>query len=96
MIGRVVEIASDGCHLARLRGLMTVTRNGVEEGRVPLDDIGVLLCNARGLTYSNGLLTELANPRRCGRAVRGQLSAYGVALAARGSPRSGAAYAPPA
>ena len=60
MIARVVEIASEGCHLARLRGLMTVTRNGVEEGRVPLDDIGVLLCNARGLTYSNGLLVELA------------------------------------
>ena len=60
MIGRVVEITSVGCHLARLRGLMTVTRDGVEDGRVPLDDIGVLLCNARGLTYSNGLLTELA------------------------------------
>ena len=60
MIGRVVEITSEGCHLARLRGLMTVTRDGVEDGRVPLDDIGVLLCNARGLTYSNGLLTELA------------------------------------
>ena len=61
MIGRVVEITSEGCHLARLRGLMTVSRNDVEEGRVPLDDIGVLLCNARGLTYSNGLLTELAS-----------------------------------
>ena len=60
MIGRVIEIASEGCHLARLRGFMTVSRNGVEDGRVPLDDIGVLLCNARGLTYSNGLMTELA------------------------------------
>ncbi len=60
MIGRVVEIASEGRHLARDRGLMTVSRNGVEDGRVPLDDIGVLLCNARGLTYSNGLLVELA------------------------------------
>ena len=27
---------------------------------MPLDDIGVLLCNARGLTYSNDLLVELA------------------------------------
>lgn len=60
MIGRVIEIASEGRHLARDRGLMTVSRNGVEDGRVPLDDIGVLLCNARGLTYSNGLLVELA------------------------------------
>ena len=60
MIGRVIEIASDGIHLSRNRGLMTVSRQGAEEGRVPLDDIGVLLCNARGLTYSNDLITELA------------------------------------
>ena len=60
MIGRVIEIASEGRHLARFRGLMTVSAGGVEDGRVPLDDIGVLLCNARGLTYSNDLLVELA------------------------------------
>lgn len=60
MIGRVIEIANDGRHLARLRGFMTVSSDGSEIGRVPLDDIGVLLCNARGLTYSNGLMTELA------------------------------------
>ena len=60
MIGRVIEVASEGRHLARNRGLMTVSCNGVEDGRVPLDDIGVLLCNARGLTYSNDLMTELA------------------------------------
>ena len=60
MIGRVIEIASDGCHLARSRGFMTVSKDGAANGRVPLDDIGVLLCNAHGLTYSNGLMTELA------------------------------------
>ena len=60
MIGRVIEIATEGRHLARSRGSMTVSGDGVEEGRVPLDDIAVLLCNARGLTYSNGLMTELA------------------------------------
>ena len=60
MIGRVIEIASEGRHLARYRGLMTVSAGSTEDGRVPLDDIGVLLCNARGLTYSNDLLTELA------------------------------------
>lgn len=60
MIGRVIEIASEGRHLARYRGLMTVSCDGVEDGRVPLDDVGVLLCNARGLTYSNDLLVEMA------------------------------------
>ena len=39
---------------------MTVSRDGAADGRVPLDDIGVLLCTARGLTYSHGLMTELA------------------------------------
>ncbi len=61
MIGRVIEIAGEGRHLARSRGLMTVSQDGAEVGRVPLDDIGVLLCNARGLTYSNDLMTELAH-----------------------------------
>ena len=60
MIGRVIEIVSEGRHLARDRGLMTVSKDGLEDGRVPLDDIGVLLCNARGLTYSNDLMAELA------------------------------------
>lgn len=60
MIGRVVEVASDGRHLAALRGFMTISADGVEVARVPLDDIGVLLCHAHGLTYSNNLLVELS------------------------------------
>ncbi len=60
MIGRVVEIASDGRHLAVSRGFMTIAADGAEVARVPLDDIGVLLCHAHGLTYSNNLLVELS------------------------------------
>ena len=60
MIGRVVEIASDDRHLAIARGFLTVSTGGEEVGRVPLDDIGVLLCHAHGLTYSNNLMVELA------------------------------------
>jgi CRISPR-associated protein Cas1 len=60
MIGRVIEIATDGRHLAVLRGFMTISAEGTEIARVPLDDIGVLLCNAHGLTYSNNLLLELS------------------------------------
>jgi CRISPR-associated protein Cas1 len=59
MIGRVIEIASDGRHLAVFRGFMTISADGAEVGRVPLDDIGVLLCHAHGLTYSNNLIVEL-------------------------------------
>ena len=64
MIGRVVEVAGEGRVLARSRGFLTVSRNGIEEGRVPLDDIGVLLCNARDLTYTNDLVAELAAAAR--------------------------------
>ena len=96
MIGRVIEIGSEGLHLARDHGFMTVSGDGVEGGRVPLDDMAVLICNARGLTYSNGLMTELA--RRgivvvlCGpNYLPGRM-----ALAAGRPPRTGAAYALPA
>ena len=60
MIGRVVEVSTEGSHLKRYRGLMVVSKGDDEMGRIPLDDIGVLLCNARGLTYSNDLMTGLA------------------------------------
>lgn len=59
MIGRVIEIASDGRYLAVSRGFMTISAEGSEVGRVPLGDIGVLLCHAHGLTYSNNLIVEL-------------------------------------
>ncbi len=59
MIGRVIEIASDGRYLAVSRGFMTISAEGSEIGRIPLDDIGVLLCHAHGLTYSNNLVVTL-------------------------------------
>lgn len=60
MIGRVVEIAEDGRHLSVHRGFMVVSAEREEIGRVPLDDIGVVIANAHGLTYSNNLMLELA------------------------------------
>lgn len=39
---------------------MTVAENGSEIGRVPLDQIGAVIANAHGLTYSNNLLVRLA------------------------------------
>jgi len=65
MIGRVVEIASDDRHLAVSRGFLTVSHDKEEVARVPLDDIGVLLCHAHGLTYSNNLMIELAERGAC-------------------------------
>ena len=59
MIGRVIEVAGEDQHLDRSHGFMTVAKDDAEQARIPLDDIGVLLCNARGLTYSHSLLTAL-------------------------------------
>jgi len=60
MIGRVVEIAEDGRHLARHRGFLTVNVSGAEIGRIPLDDIAAVIASAHGTTYSNNLLVALA------------------------------------
>lgn len=60
MIGRVIEIAQDGRHLSTDRGFLTVSADGAEAGRVPLDDICVVVVNAHGVTYSNNLIVRLA------------------------------------
>lgn len=60
MVGRVVEVATDGRHLAVDRGFLTVAEKGTEIGRVPLDDLAAVVANAHGLTYSNNLLVTLA------------------------------------
>lgn len=60
MIGRVVEVASDGRHLSLYRGFMVVAELGAEVGRVPLDDISVLIANAHGISYTTNLMVALA------------------------------------
>ena len=60
MIGRIIEIAGESRYLHKDRGFLVVSHKGEEQGRVPLDDIAALICNAHGLTYSNTLLVELA------------------------------------
>ncbi|MBF0354241.1 MAG: type II CRISPR-associated endonuclease Cas1 [Alphaproteobacteria bacterium] len=60
MIGRIIEIAQDNRHLAAFRGFMTVSEGKEELGRVPLADIGVVVVNAHGVSYSNNLLVALA------------------------------------
>lgn len=63
MIGRVVEIATDGRHLALERGFVVVSESGPggsELARIPVDDVSAVIANAHGLTYSNNLLVALA------------------------------------
>lgn len=60
MVGRLIEIATDGRHLAVERGFLIIAEKGTEVGRVPLDDLAAVVANAHGLTYSNNLLVTLA------------------------------------
>jgi len=60
VVGRVVEIATDGRHLSVNRGFLVVTERNEEVGRVPMDDIAAVVANAHGLTYSNNALIELS------------------------------------
>jgi len=59
-LGRVVEIAEEGRHLAKERGFLVVQQGGAEAGRVPLDDLMAVLATARGTTVSVALLAALA------------------------------------
>lgn len=60
MVGRIVEAATDGRHLAVDRGFLTVAENGEVVGKIPLDDLAGVVANAHGLTWSNNLLVTLA------------------------------------
>jgi CRISPR-associated protein Cas1 len=60
MVGRVVEIETDGRHLAINRGFLVVSEQHNEVGKVPLDDIAAVIANAHGLTYTNNALVELS------------------------------------
>lgn len=60
MVTRVIEIGEDGHHLSKYRGFMLVKRDSVEVGRVPLDDMTVVILSAHQITLSKSLLSELA------------------------------------
>jgi CRISPR-associated protein Cas1 len=61
VVGRVVEIATDGRHLSISRGFLVVAERGEEVGRVPMDDVAAVVANAHGLTYTNNALIELSS-----------------------------------
>lgn len=60
MIGRIIEIASDGRYLSVERGFLQINHKGQLVGQIPLDDISALIANAHGLSYSNNVLLALS------------------------------------
>lgn len=57
---RIVDIATDKVHLSAHRGLLLVTLDGEEMGRVALDDIAAVIVHAHGVTWTTNLGVKLA------------------------------------
>jgi CRISPR-associated protein Cas1 len=66
MIKRILEISSGGAYLSVKYGQLVVKRDGEAVSSIPCEDIGVLLVDHRGTTYTHSVFTELL---RCGAAV---------------------------
>lgn len=56
----MIEVAENDRHLSVHRGFFVVSFANNQVGQVALDDIGAVIANAHGLTYSNNLLVALA------------------------------------
>ncbi len=63
MIHRAIEITGERRHLKKYRGFLVVCEDEKELGRLPLDDLEVVLVASHGMTCTSGLLNELAD--RC-------------------------------
>jgi CRISPR-associated protein Cas1 len=66
MIKRIIEISQARRHLAVRLGQLIIKENGVELSTIPCEDIGVLLVDHIGVTYTHSVFTELL---RCGAAI---------------------------
>ncbi len=60
MVGRVVDLETDGRYLSLQRGFLVVYEKGEEVGRIGLDGIAAVVANAHALTFSNHALVTLA------------------------------------
>jgi CRISPR-associated protein Cas1 len=59
MIKKVVEVSQAGTFLSVKLGQLVVRRDGQTVGQVPCEDIGVLLVDHTGVTYTHSVLTTL-------------------------------------
>ncbi len=60
MLNRVLEICEENRYLSLSRGFIVIQHGSEELGKVPLDEIGVLLLSAQGVTFSKNILNALA------------------------------------
>ena len=66
MIKRIVEISSARTHLSIHYGQLLLKQDGEHISRIPCEDIGVLLVDHQGVTYTHSVFTELLD---CGAAI---------------------------
>ena len=59
MIKRIVEISQGRSYLSIKYGQLIVRQEGKEVSRIPCEDIGVVLVDHRGVTYTHSVFTEL-------------------------------------
>ena len=59
MLGRIVELTTNGGRLSVDRGFLTITAE-TSRGRIALDDVEAVIASAQGLTYSSAALVALA------------------------------------
>ncbi len=60
MIKRTLEISREAAHLSVRRQQLVLSRDGQQVGSVPCEDIGVVLVDHPGATYSHAALASLA------------------------------------
>ncbi len=59
MIKRIVEISQEKTYLSVRYGQLVLKRNGEQVSSIPCEDIGVLLVDHSGVTYTHSVFTEL-------------------------------------
>ncbi len=57
---RVVDLSTDGLHVAVHRGFLMILREREKVGQIALDDICAVVAHAHGLTWSSTVFTRLA------------------------------------
>lgn len=59
MIKRILEISQAGTHLSIRNGQLVIKENGQELSSIPCEDIGILLVDHQGTSYTHCVFTEL-------------------------------------
>jgi CRISPR-associated protein Cas1 len=66
MIKKVIEISQAKTYLSIQYGQLVISQEHIEKSRIPCEDVGVLLIDHAGTTYTHSVFTELL---RCGAAI---------------------------